>query len=239
MLEVEKIDVVIHCANDTGPDAFRVNVDGTRQWMEEARTSGAELQIFLSSLLAVPDAYSDYGRAKFELEGRFVDIGEVVFKPGLVIGNGGMFSRVVTQIQRLPVVPLLDGGKAAVYITGIDFLCTVIREAIRDNGGKFRARPWRLHQPTGFSLAEVMDGIRSELGLRRFFLPVPSAWVLIGIKLLEFIPGIRLPISSSNVKGLQQSGQNVYDTDFHHFGYPEERLEVLIRKALAVEPRES
>ena len=48
----EDIDVFIHCANHTGGDEFRINVEGTRCWAEQAEENGVNTQVFISSLSA-------------------------------------------------------------------------------------------------------------------------------------------------------------------------------------------
>ena len=46
----EQVDAVVHCANDTGKDAYATNVNGTTRWITEAGEGGVRRQIFLSSL---------------------------------------------------------------------------------------------------------------------------------------------------------------------------------------------
>jgi hypothetical protein len=62
-------------------------------------------------------------------------------------------------------------------------------------------------------------------------LPVPAAPALAGLRLIESVPMIRLPIGSSNVRGLMQQGQRRIVTDWERFGQPEQPLEALIAAA--------
>ncbi len=94
-----------------------------RARLEEAEAAGVPLQIFLSTLSAEPDALSDYGRAKYELEQRFTAAQQIVFRLGVVVGDGGMYARIRSSATRLPVTPLLDGGRQLIYVLGIDTLC--------------------------------------------------------------------------------------------------------------------
>ena len=200
VFEEEAIDVVVHCAHHGGKKEFEANVNGTILWMEEARSHGVELQVFLSSLLAKTDALSGYGRAKFELEKQFVSAHQVVYRPGLVVGDGGMFGKMKRSIQKLPVVPLLDKGTTKVYVTGIEFLCYVMMSVRR----QFRYLCW--------------------------FIPVPSSLVLRFLLVVEKLPFFKLNIGSTNLKGLRQSGQEDPRSDFDMFGYPEEDLDALVKK---------
>lgn len=226
----EAIDVLVHCAHHGGKKEHEINIQGTMLWMEEARAHGVELQIFLSSLLARRDALSEYGRVKFELERHFVTSNQVVYRPGLVVGKGGMFGKMKKSIKRLPVVPLLDRGKTRVYVTGIDFLCSVIRDCIFTKGNGLRGRAWAIHQPNTYDLQAVMMSIRRRFRYSCWFLPVPSSLVLGVLQAAERVPFITLPLRSTNIKGLKQSGQENCRSDFDMFGYPEEDLDALIKK---------
>ncbi len=231
VLEAENVYGIVHCANAAGKEELRKNIDGTIGWMEEARQHGVGLQVFLSSLSARPETLSDYGRAKYELEGKFAAMDQVVFKLGLVIGDGGMFARMVEPIRRAKVVPLLDQGRARTYILGIDFLCKVIRDCIRNNGDGYRGRAWYIQQPRSYLLRDVMFSIKRQYGCKSWFVPVPALpvlWILLG---LEKLPFLKMPVSSTNLKGLIQSRQVEFSSDFERFGYPEEDLDELVGKA--------
>jgi len=88
VLEHERVDAVVHTAYCAGSDEYRVNVDGTTRWLEDTRSHSVSTQIFLSSLSAASEDASEYGRAKRELETRFLPVGGVVVRLGLVIGAG-------------------------------------------------------------------------------------------------------------------------------------------------------
>jgi nucleoside-diphosphate-sugar epimerase len=228
VFEGEKIDAIVHCANHTGDDEYDTNVRGTTSWLEEANRNGVTLQIFLSSVSAAVDAPSDYGRAKYELEKRFISAGGIVFRLGVVIGAGGMFGRIVESLRRSPLVPLLDGGSSNVYIIGIDSLCRVIRDSVVPAGKDLRGRVWHLHQREAYTLRDVMHGIRRHFGYSCRFVPVPSLPALWSVSILERVPFLKLPVSSTNIRGLRQNRSLSLPSDFDHFGYSEQSLDELI-----------
>ena len=232
ILVAERIDAIVHAALDSGPDAYRANVDGTTRWLEEAHAAGVPLQILLSTLSAAPDALSDYGRGKFALEQRFVVRDQVVFRMAIVVGDGGMFARLRESSRRFPVVPLLGGGRQPVYVLGIDFLCNVIRDCVAANGEGLRGRGWNLQQPTAYRLRDVIAAINRGCGYRRLLLPVPVRPILALLQMIEKLPAPRLPITSTNVRGLTQAAAQPAPSDFARFGYPEERLDALIARAV-------
>jgi NADH dehydrogenase len=231
ILQAEPIDAIVHTALADGPHAFAVNVDGTTAWLEEAKTAGIPLQIFLSTLSAEPDALSDYGRSKYELEQRFVAAQQVVFRLGVVIGDGGMFERIRSSATRLPVTPMLDGGKQLLYVVGIDTLCRVLCDTIANQGEGLRGRAWNLVQPQPVTLREMVAAINRGRGRRTVAVPVPTKPVVALLRVVESLPAYRLPVTSANVRGLIQQGQKRLPSDFGRFGYPEQPLDGLIASA--------
>lgn len=225
------VDAIVHTALAGGPNAYRLNVEGTSRWLDEGRAAGVRLQVLLSTLSAEADALSDYGRAKWALEQRFAEADEVALRLGVVVGDGGMYARIRRSATRFPVTPLLDGGRQLLYVVGIDALCAVLRDAIASNGDGLRGRSWNLVQGQPVTLRELIEAMQRQAGKRSLLLPVPTAPVLAGLRVMESVPFIRLPVSSSNVRGLMQQGQRRIDTDWERFGQPVQPLEALIAAA--------
>ena len=230
-LSSQPVNAIVHTALAAGPDAYRLNVEGTARWLDEGRAARVRLQILLSTLSAEAGALSDYGRAKWALEQRFAAAGEVTLRLGVVVGDGGMYARIRHSATRLPVTPLLDGGRQLLYVVGVDALCAVLRDAITSNGDGLRGRAWNLVQPQPVTLRAMVEAIQRRAGKRSLLAPVPTGPVLAGLRVLESVPMIRLPASSSNVRGLVQQGQRRIATDWERFGQPEQPLDALIAAA--------
>jgi nucleoside-diphosphate-sugar epimerase/choline dehydrogenase-like flavoprotein len=223
-LDAEPIDAVVHGALYSGQNAYTVNVDGTTRWLEEVEAAGVPLQIFLSTLSAEPDALSDYGRAKYELEQRFTAAQQIVVRLGVVVGDGGMYARIRSSAMRLPVTPLLDGGRQLLYVLGIDTLCYALRDALLAQGAALRGEAWNLIQPQPVTLREMVEAINR----RTLLLPVPAKPVLAALRVAESVPLLHLPVTSTNVRGLIQQGQRRFPSDLARFGYSEQSLSALI-----------
>jgi nucleoside-diphosphate-sugar epimerase/choline dehydrogenase-like flavoprotein len=230
-LEAERIDAIVHTALYDGPNAYAVNVDGTTRWLEEAMAAGVPLQIFLSTLSAEPDALSDYGRSKYELEQRFVAAGQVVFRLGVVIGDGGMYARIRSSAVRLPATPMLDGGRQLLYVAGIDTVCCVLRDTIAGRDEGLAGRAWNLVQPQPVTLRAMVEAINRNRGRRTVAVPVPTKPVVAALRVAESLPALRLPVTSANVQGLIQQGQKRLPSDYGRFGYPEQSVDALIAAA--------
>lgn len=231
VLAAERVDAVIHTALDASPHAYQTNVEGTRRWLTEAQAAGAGTQILLSSLSADAAALADYGRAKYALEQDFVAAGQVVFRLGVVVGDGGMFARLVDSARRTPFVPLLDGGGQLLYVIGVDTLCGVLADTVASGAEGLRGRAWNLVQPEPCSLGQVVTEIARAYGLRRLLVPLPARPVVTLLSLFEKQRIIRLPVTSTNVRGLIQQGHRRFSSDFARFGYAEKPLDALIAAA--------
>lgn len=87
-------EVLIHCAyvqhSRRCPDSDAVNTRGTERLLALSRTHGYAKFVFLSSLSAHDGAESHYGRHKRELEKIFDPRRDLIVRPGLTLGNGGL-----------------------------------------------------------------------------------------------------------------------------------------------------
>jgi NADH dehydrogenase len=227
----ENIDVFIHCAYHSGEDDFTINVEGTRLWAQQAEKNGVMQQIFLSSVSARPDSTSSYSRAKHELEEWFISRGYAVLRMGLVLGDGGLFRRMMDMVRGVPVLPLLDGGRAPVYVTGIQDVCKALLIA-SEPGSWVSGKVWNLFQPKPFYLREILGEIKKQLGVKCLFIPIPSGLALGVVRFLERIPWVKLGISSNNIIGLKQDVPKKWESDYIRFGFQEMPLEKLIDTAL-------
>ncbi len=61
--------------------------------------------------------------------------------------------------------------------------------------------------------------------------PHPARPILALLQLVEKLPLPRLPITSTNVKGLIQAADQAIPSDFTRFGYPAADLDALVRAA--------
>ena len=111
-------EVVIHVTGivDEKPPEItyaRVNVEGTRNVVEEAIASGVQRLIFVSSLGADRGA-SRYHQSKLEAEAIVASFPRewLVLRPGHVFGPGDeMISMVLKMVRTSPVVPQVSAGQ--------------------------------------------------------------------------------------------------------------------------------
>ena len=107
--------IFIHCAYLKGEEAKNINIEGTKKLLQASRNAGVKKNILFSSMSAHADALSAYGQQKFLLEKEFNAKDDAIIRPGLVIGNGGLFLEMVKHIQSKGIIPLIEGGNQPLY----------------------------------------------------------------------------------------------------------------------------
>jgi nucleoside-diphosphate-sugar epimerase len=164
-------DLVVHAAHDMSEGALQTNVDGTCKWFERAARAGTAGQIFLSSYSAHSHGPSEYAHTKYLLEQYFIARGGITVRPGLVIGNGGLFAQIVADLVRLPIIPVVGGNRLKVAITDIETLVTAILRFDRMKSGNI----YNLFQSEKVGLQELAMTIKTHCRARGHVVPVPLA----------------------------------------------------------------
>lgn len=195
------LDALIHGAYALeGKERRKTNLDGTRAWFLAARDQGVKKQVFLTSYSAKPGSASEYGAIKYELEKFFTEEGQVVARPGLVLGRAGMFGRLLRMVRRYPVIPLLDGGDYRLPIISIDALCRAMVKILRAD----QAAEYNLFQENPVSMRELLLEIKKHTKSRCLFLNIPSFIPLSVLKFMEAFH-IPFPIKSGSIVALKEN----------------------------------
>jgi NADH dehydrogenase len=160
---------VIHLAHDFRPGGSRLNVDGTRLWFEQADAAGVKAQLYVSSCSAHPDAASEYGRTKFALESYFRERGGGIVRPGLVVGDGGMFRQLAQVARGWPLLPVLGGNQLRVCVTALRDLVALLAEPRRLGQGE----TWNVFSREPLPLGAIVAGVRRHFAVRGLTLAVP------------------------------------------------------------------
>jgi len=222
----EGVDVVVHCAHDFRKGRSRANVEGTKSLARAASARGVAAQIFVGSYSAHAGASSEYGRTKLELEEFFTREGHTVVKPGLVIGDGGLFAKMRGLMRKYPFVPLVGGGKGKVPVVGVDDVTDAIAQLVE------RPRPgvYRLHAAETVTLKELLRSIRAAGNFRTVLMPVPFAFVDAGLRALALL-GVGLGIDRENLQGFQANQGVDAPTDLGEFVARPSTLDGMVRAA--------
>src|SRR5436190_15799397 len=223
---VDGVDIVVHCAADTEADegsSFAVNVTGTVNLAREAlATETAKTFVFLSSQSAQSEATSPYGRSKYTAERALLNLkglDVVILRPGLVCGSGGrgLFQRMCNLVQKLPVIPLLGGGRAIVQPIHVDDLCAAIFECAT-RAKELAGSILNLGDPDGIALADFLQLIATKhLGRKKTTLHIPLWPIETLVRAAERL-GVSLSINTNNLKGLKMVTRMETRSDLNRLG---------------------
>jgi len=215
--DLKNIDVLIHTAfvaydKRQQPNALAININGTLALEQRCIEHGVQF-IFLSSLSAHEQAVSKYGQQKLTIEHRLSPNQVLVLKLGLVIGNGGLFKRMVDTILRVPILPLPDGGRQAMQIVAISDVAKTILKCAQEN----TTGCYLLANPKGYIIKDIYTAIalhfQRKLWLINF--PIGALYpVVYTAEKLSFNTGI----TTENLKGLTQSKYRDPSADLKKLG---------------------
>ncbi|NDD62619.1 MAG: NAD-dependent epimerase/dehydratase family protein [Acidobacteria bacterium] len=202
-----RVDCAIHLAHDfDGQRGADHTIEATIRAVTELRDAGTGRQLYFSSYSAGPHAASIYGRAKFTLEKSLDGFDDVVIvRPGLVIGNGGLFGRLERLIRLLPLIPLPGGGEGLVPTIGIERLCELTLDLA---SGHLESGEFNLFEPRLTNLRELVLSAATRLGKKPILVPFPSNAALVALTVLESLR-LPLPVNVDNLRGFianQQAG---------------------------------
>ena len=184
----EGFDAVIHCAYNADPSAEESNVDSTRLIYKAALSAGVSFQLFISSHSARPDAASQYGIQKYRLECFFLERGQVVVRPGLVVGPGGLFARNRKSILRSPFFVLPSVDQVPVYYVALEDLLKAIKQILE----KRLTGAFNLFCEPPVSLRDFIRAVSRSEGREVPMISIPIDPVFRVIDLLRWM---RIPLS--------------------------------------------
>jgi uncharacterized protein YbjT (DUF2867 family) len=150
----------------------------------------------VSSLSARPDAVSEYGRTKLAQEEHFIRHDHTIIRPGTVLGRGGLFGKIAGVMKSLPVIPLLDGGRARMTVIGVHDLCRALEAILQIH----EANQYNLYNEEMPTLGELLRQLGTILNRKVLFVPVPAAFLLLPLSILRYLR-IRAPLDVDNLKG--------------------------------------
>lgn len=192
-------DVAIHLAHDfAGKKGHLRTVEGTLHAIQVLREAGTKKQIVFSSLSASSGATSSYGLAKLAIEKHIVDEEDIfIIRPGLVLGDGGIYGRIRRWVKNHSYAPLPDGGRGRIDVIDIKKLCrqTVLISLLEGKNQEFN-----LFEPERTNLRQLVEREASSAGRKVFIIPIPSAALMSLLSIFEMLK-MSLPVKSDNLAG--------------------------------------
>lgn len=194
------IDVLIHAAYipENNNHSSALNKNGTFRLWEYCQQHNIYF-IFLSSMSATPQALSEYGKHKFEIEQQLKDTQALILKLGLVLGRQGLFGRIKKTVERSLLIPLIGGGNQPVQTVYVGDVAKCIEAFIKTKP----AGVVLLATTQVYTLQQLFKAIAKAAGRSPVFVPVPYFLAYMGISLIQQLR-IPLPVSKENLLGLKQ-----------------------------------
>ena len=202
-IDLAGCDILIHCAyikNSNGEDSDHININGTKSLYGLSKAAGVGKFIFISSLSAHEKAVSHYGQVKLKIESILDDRKDLVLKPGLVLGNGGLFGSILGIIQNSRILPLIDGGRQKIQGIDVEDLAECLKAAVdNDVTGKYV-----LAADEEFTLLDLARTIRDKLKKKIWFVPIPFWLASFTLSLFDAFH-LPMPVNKENLLGLRQN----------------------------------
>jgi nucleoside-diphosphate-sugar epimerase len=109
------------------------NYYATQFLIELAKKAGVMHSIFFSSLSVSSEVQSYYAYQKRQIETLFDLQKHLIIRPGLVIGNGGLFYSSFKKIEKFRVLPIINGGEQTIYYVAVEDVVTIVSILMENN----------------------------------------------------------------------------------------------------------
>jgi nucleoside-diphosphate-sugar epimerase len=194
------VNYLVHAAYlkaDKNKNAEATNIEGTKRLLDICRKHNVKF-LFISSFSAHKEAESQYGKIKLASEKLFDVSKDVILKPGFVLGKKGLSGQLIERIQSSRFFPLFGGGLQPIQTIAMDDFCLIVDKVFSNNISGL----YHVAEPDAISMKVFYEEIALQSNKTIKFVSFPTSLLLIICKVFESV-GIKLPVSSENVKGLK------------------------------------
>jgi nucleoside-diphosphate-sugar epimerase len=207
-------DWAIHCVYDK-TQSVENNSKSTISWAKELKKNGVKNQIFISSIRAINGNSSNYSLIKKKVETWFLKNDLNIVRPGLVVGNGGLFKKMIINVKILPLLPIVNRGNQNVKLIGINDLMNEINNILINNSIKKELNIFYLEK---FILKNVLKDIAKYYDKKVIFIQIPYFVVFYFLRAFEIFH-INIGFTSVNIQGLYSKELDIksdikYSKDF-------------------------
>lgn len=223
-------DVLIHTAYVPVTDSktsLDDNISGTTSLLKLFPSSTKK--IFISSISADINSPAVYGQQKAVLEKLFLDNDGAAVRPGLIIGNGGLFANMRNYLSKKRNIPVFNGGTQPLQTVFVNDLVLAIEKLISNNmRGVFT---FCEHDPVHYK--EFYSELCRQLNVKPRFISIPF-WVAGCMVTCAKAVGITLPINHDNLQGLKLMQAHASKEDAEAIGVKPGSYKENLERALKV-----
>ncbi len=188
---VEGVEAVIHLVGiiveHKGATFEIIHKQGTMNLVDACKEAGVRRFIYISALGARENARSRYHKTKWEAERAVITSGMeyVIFRPSIMIGEGGEFIKMLSKIVRwAPIIPIIDGESKVQPIYVENTVDCIIRSL---TDPKTTNRIFEIAGPDQITYKELFLTLMDVLDIDNptFQIPItfmwPAAYILEGV----------------------------------------------------------
>ncbi|QFG04250.1 complex I NDUFA9 subunit family protein [Tepidiforma bonchosmolovskayae] len=168
----------------------RIDLGGTRNLVDAAKSAGTPLFIGLSGVGAAEHAPYHWQRFKWQEEQHIAASGVpyVVFRPSWVYGPGDVsLNRFLGFAKFLPFVPVIGNGKTRINPLYVEDLAAHVVAAVQKP--EARGRIFEIGGPDVLTMDDVIRTALRVSGRRRFLLHSPKPVMKLVASVAQFAPG--------------------------------------------------
>lgn len=168
----------------------KVDLGGTKNLVDAARTAGIGHFIGLSGVGAAEDATYHWLRYKWQEEQHIIASGltYTIFRPSWVYGPGDVsLNRFLGFARFLPFVPVIGNGKTRINPLYVGDLADHVAAAVGNQAATNRV--FEIGGPAVLTMDEVVRTALTVMGKRRFLLHNPKPLMKLAASVAQFAPG--------------------------------------------------
>ena len=168
----------------------RIDLQGTKNLVDAARTAGVPLFIGLSGAGAAAGAQYHWLRFKWDEEEYIRQSGLqfVIFRPSWVYGPGDVaLNRMLGFGRFLPFIPIVGSGRTRISPLFVDDLAAHVVAALANE--RALGRTFDIGGPEVLTMNEIVRTALRASGKRRFLFPQPKIVMKAIASVVQFAPG--------------------------------------------------
>ena len=215
---VKGCHTVVHLAATTGKqrpeEHFRVNRDGTAALLAEARESGIERFVYVSSIAARFENRFRYyyAESKRQAEALIRESGSnwTIIRPTMIFGPGAPVQDALRRLAGLPILPVFGDGRTPVQPVFVGDLAKVIAGILESD--TFGGRTVEVGGPETLTIEDLLLRMRRAAGVRNAqVIHLPVRPIAICLAAVEPLLRPLLPLTAGQLASFVNSGAAVPD----------------------------
>ncbi len=194
--------ILIHCAYIKTEKLIEnqdVNVFAAQHLTNEANRFKIQKCVFISSISVESESNSYYSVQKKQLENLFLADNHLIIRPSLVVGNGGLFLKTISSLQKTKILPIINGGKQPIFYIGINDLVEYVFYCLVNKINDIQ----QVTNPKPIIYKDFYLQIAKSLNFKIIPIPIP-VWIMkLAVYLNSFLQ--KPIVTKDNLKGLLEN----------------------------------